>query len=451
MRKLKKLALAASAIAAIALVGTALAAQTTQPLTFAQPATQYLQPVDVLRVGLDISAAAPAENPPGGAVTISVATESFGVCSVADNGPANFSVDVFDYGDCTVTAHRAGVLGANGHPARAITRTFKVIPDEPTTTGVLAESLNGFPIIISVEGKDRFECDQLFDIDGDPALEAPGDPGFVLRSFPTKGTVTPFTNLICIDDGNGGSVFQAQTTYTPLAGAKGEDSFLFAARNGFDTRPAHEARYDRSPATATVKLTPPVSVPGAPTITSVSPKGGSVTVIFAAPASDGNSPILGYSVVLSGGDQILGAIAPATETFAVIGGLDGGQTYSVTVSARNAAGSSLPSAPVFVTVDDEPETASYSLLFQWNLVSWAGADSIPVSDALAGLGANEAGNDIRGSVAAVYGWNGATQSWQAFFPAGVNVPGANNLHVLSKGQPYWLAVTSNVGWEVQVD
>lgn len=428
MRTLKRLALAAAAVAALAVVGVAAAAQTSQPLVFEQPGTQYLAPLQVLEVDLDITAAAPAEGLPGGDVTISVADGSFGVCSVHDNGPSDFSVDAFNYGDCTVTAHRAGVPGPNGHPARSVTRTFKVLPDEPTTSNVVQESLSGLPIIVVVEGKDHKACDE---------------EGFILRSFPTKGIIGEFTNFVCIDDGEGGSVFQAQAVYTPLAGAKGEDIFSYAASNA--------GRHDKSPATVTIKLTPPVTAPGAPVISSVTPKGDSVTVIFQAPASDGNSPIIDYLVSASNGQGVLGVVVPGNQTFATIVGLEDGQVYSVVVVARNVAGSSLPSAPAFVSIDDKPETAQYSLLFRWNLVSWAGADGIPVADALAGTGANSAGNDITSSVVAVYGWSGASQRWLAYFPTGVNVPGANDLHTLSQGQPYWVSVSGNVTWTVQVD
>ena len=36
-------------------------------------------------------------------------------------------------------------------------------------------------------------------------------------------------------------------------------------------------------------------------------------------------------------------------------------------------------------------------------------------------------NDIFDQVTAVYGWNQASQTWLGFFPAGVSVPGANDL------------------------
>ena len=83
-------------------------------------------------------------------------------------------------------------------------------------------------------------------------------------------------------------------------------------------------------------------------------------------------------------------------------------------------------------------------------VTWNGADNVPVADALKGTGANDAGNDIFDQVTAVYGWDAAGQSWLGFFPAGVNVPGANDLVALKKGSAYWIAITgpSSVSWTI---
>ncbi|MCK9518605.1 MAG: hypothetical protein M0R74_06200, partial [Dehalococcoidia bacterium] len=81
--------------------------------------------------------------------------------------------------------------------------------------------------------------------------------------------------------------------------------------------------------------------------------------------------------------------------------------------------------------------------------TWIGANNIPVADALAGSGANGAGNDISDQVTAIYGWEASSQSWLAFFP-GVDVPGANDLTVLQNGQAYWIAIKAPgpVSWTV---
>jgi hypothetical protein len=94
----------------------------------------------------------------------------------------------------------------------------------------------------------------------------------------------------------------------------------------------------------------------------------------------------------------------------------------------------------FDRVVDFQNTASYTLSFRWSLITWAGADNIPVEAALKGTGANAAGNDIFDQVTAVYGWNAQGQDWLGFFPAGVSVPGANDLTSLRTGSAYWIAI-----------
>ena len=104
----------------------------------------------------------------------------------------------------------------------------------------------------------------------------------------------------------------------------------------------------------------------------------------------------------------------------------------------------------FDKVIDLTNTQAYSLSFRWSLVTWAGADNIAVGDALKGAGKNTGGTDISASVTAVYGWAQESQQWLGYFPAGVSVPGANDLTSLKKGNAYWIAITGpgSVNWTV---
>jgi hypothetical protein len=106
----------------------------------------------------------------------------------------------------------------------------------------------------------------------------------------------------------------------------------------------------------------------------------------------------------------------------------------------------------FDRIIDLTGTTTYTLNFRWSLITWAGADNIPVADALKGGAStkNPGGNDISAQVTAVYGWNQTSQTWLGYFPSGASVPGANNLTVLNTGQAYWIAITGPgpVTWTV---
>lgn len=94
----------------------------------------------------------------------------------------------------------------------------------------------------------------------------------------------------------------------------------------------------------------------------------------------------------------------------------------------------------FDVLVDYRDSAELTLNFRWSLVTWVGANNIPVGDALAGEGLNDGGNDISDEVTAIYGWNAASQDWLGYFPEGVGVPGANDLLTLSTGSAYWIAI-----------
>jgi hypothetical protein len=107
----------------------------------------------------------------------------------------------------------------------------------------------------------------------------------------------------------------------------------------------------------------------------------------------------------------------------------------------------------FDRIVDFNDTVEYTLNFRWSLITWMGADNIPPADALSGTGANEGGTDILDEVTAVYGWEASSQEWLAFFPSGVDIPGANDLTGLREGDAYWIAIRGpeSITWTVVTD
>jgi hypothetical protein len=97
-------------------------------------------------------------------------------------------------------------------------------------------------------------------------------------------------------------------------------------------------------------------------------------------------------------------------------------------------------AAVFDRVVDFTSTTTYTLHFRWSLITWPGENAIAVGTAITGLT----------GVTAIYGWDGVTQSWAAYFPDGVGVPGANDLVSLTNGQAYWIAIAgpNSVAWTI---
>jgi hypothetical protein len=106
----------------------------------------------------------------------------------------------------------------------------------------------------------------------------------------------------------------------------------------------------------------------------------------------------------------------------------------------------------FDRIIDFSSTSSYTLTFRWSLITWAGQDGISPTNALQGTVGDDS-NDIFDQVTAIYGWNQTSQTWLGFFPAGVSVPGANDLTALENGAAYWIAIKGPdpVTWTIATD
>lgn len=96
---------------------------------------------------------------------------------------------------------------------------------------------------------------------------------------------------------------------------------------------------------------PVVSVPGAPRIGIPRPGNGSATVPFAAPLTNGGTPVTGYTVRAYRAGAVVTSVATGPSTVsAVLSGLSNGVPYTFTVTALNSAGAGPASAASAVIV-----------------------------------------------------------------------------------------------------
>jgi len=99
----------------------------------------------------------------------------------------------------------------------------------------------------------------------------------------------------------------------------------------------------------------PATVPAAPTHVVASAGDGSATVTFNVPADNGGSAITGYEVFDSSGNKVATGNADATSI--TVTGLTNGTTYTFTVIAKNAIGSSIPSLPSNAVTPQAPSNS----------------------------------------------------------------------------------------------
>ena len=113
-------------------------------------------------------------------------------------------------------------------------------------------------------------------------------------------------------------------------------------------------------ASAAVNGTPAgaVTVPGAPTIATVTPGDGQLSVAFTAPGSNGGAPITNYDYSIDNGVNWVTPSTPSTTSPLLITGLTNGTTYPVKIRARNSAGAGTASNGVSGTPAAAPSSPS---------------------------------------------------------------------------------------------
>jgi len=91
------------------------------------------------------------------------------------------------------------------------------------------------------------------------------------------------------------------------------------------------------------------TAPGPPTAATAMPGNAEASVSFTPPAADGGSAITGYTVTSDAGQRATGTSSPIEVT-----GLTNGTSYTFTVSATNAVGTSPPSSPSAAVTPEAP-------------------------------------------------------------------------------------------------
>ncbi|MFZ3219640.1 MAG: autotransporter domain-containing protein [Rhodoferax sp.] len=150
-------------------------------------------------------------------------------------------------------------------------------------------------------------------------------------------TFTSITTGVCTITSGGALTFVTAGTCTINADQAGNGAYLPATTVGrtFNVNPV---------------------VPGTPTSPVGATGNGQVSVAFTAPASNGGSAIIDYTVTSSpGGFTATGATSPL-----VVTGLTNGTAYTFTVTARNTAGSGSASAASLAVTPKAPQTITFT-------------------------------------------------------------------------------------------
>ena len=159
---------------------------------------------------------------------------------------------------------------------------------------------------------------------------------------------TPNATAVGTNPGNPGDQITGQHgTYTLEYDANGNEWILYTPTSAVSTGYSESITFYGDDGgttvynnTANITIHIVASAPGAPTIGTATAGNAQASISFAAPGSDGGSPITGYTATSSPGGVIgTCAASPCTVT-----GLTNGTAYTFTVTATNAVGTSTASA-----------------------------------------------------------------------------------------------------------
>ena len=179
------------------------------------------------------------------------------------------------------------------------------------------------------------------------AIDASGD------LFITSSDGISSNQIIVVPSATTSSIFgQTMTPEVPAVldpGTAGSLGMLLDEPNGMTFDGGGDlfvANYNNNKVTVVAAET----VPGPPTDVAAVPSDGQALVSWNAPLDTGGLVITSYTATASPG----GVSCTSTTTSCVITGLTNGETYSISVTATNAIGTSDPSRSVLVTIELVP-------------------------------------------------------------------------------------------------
>jgi len=195
----------------------------------------------------------------------------------------------------------------------------------------------------------------------------------------------------------------------------------------------------------TLDLADQSGTPGAPQNVTATAGDGKVKVSWNAPASDGGSPITGYTVTASHNNSNFRANFGAGTTSGAIRGLVNGKTYTVTVLAVNANGAGPASDPVTVTLDAVAPTTTTTVPGSGGNggngggpLAGAGSGDSGGPGAAPGPGSERSGYWLLGADGAVYSFGDAAPQGDASATLAGSGARAVDLEPTPSGQGYWV-------------
>ena len=164
------------------------------------------------------------------------------------------------------------------------------------------------------------------------------------------------------------NILQKKMLFDAAAISEAEMRLIKEARVALESQGGDDSG---SSATKEGPLTPAVTVPGAPTLTSLSAGNATLSAYFTAPASNGGSVITNYAY--STGGSFVPRSPAATTSPLIITGLSNGTLYGVSLGAINAVGqgtasntlSATPTAPAEAVLVLDLNAESYSGSGNW--------------------------------------------------------------------------------------